>query len=273
MGIKFFKLNKALYKDNTAIVASSNTESAKYVLDTNQYTQWESIGSTDGTPETLTITLSGTLTLDRIHLTDMNFKTFTIKYKSGGVFVDFANVVGVNGATSATISESSYALDSAYYEFDAVSTTEIQVVCTHTQVVNEEKLITMFVATEELGEFTGYPRISNLRHDRSIRRKKTLSGKSIVQKQGVIFRCKISLSNYNIQNDIDLCETLFQLDTSFLIWLCGGKTGSDYFRYTQLGYGLKDIYNVDLYATLQADYVKGVYVNGVKKSLSIVEVI
>ena len=107
-GFKFFDQSKSLYKNGTTGVASSNSEAVPFMLDTNKYTQWESVASNDLTEETITITLDGEKTFNRVFLCQMNLKEFSFKYLAGAVYTDFTNVIGVNGVASAAINETDY---------------------------------------------------------------------------------------------------------------------------------------------------------------------
>lgn len=151
-GIKFFDLNLADSKTDASAVASSGNPSAGFVLDRNQYTVWRSVGSDDTTTETLEITLSESKTFDRLFLIRHNFKQFTIQYWDSG-WTDFANIIGINGVTATQISETAYATNSAYYEFDAVTTDRILITATKTQIVDEQKFLNSLWQLPSLGHW------------------------------------------------------------------------------------------------------------------------
>jgi len=121
-GIKFFDKNKADSLTGAMAIASSGDPSAGFILDRNNFTVWRSVGSDDTTTETITVTLSSSQTFNRLFLLRHNFKEFTVKYWNGFSFVNFVNVVGINGIATSGISETVYALGSSYYEFDSVTT-------------------------------------------------------------------------------------------------------------------------------------------------------
>lgn len=271
-GIKFFKLNKALKKDSTTITASSNDSLAKLMIDNSKYTRWVSSGSDDTTTETIEITLPRSETLDRILILVHNLKDFNIKYHDGSSYVHFANVVGLDGSMT-NITETAMTRASAYYEFDSVATDRIQIEATKTHTVDAEKTIETFIATQELGTFEGYPIVRALKHDRNTRVDKTLSNKVLVQKTNETTGVQIQFKNYPLANDISLCETLHDREESFLVWLCGGREGTDYFKITQRGWRIKDVLNMQVIRPLGAEYEKNVYVNGVKTSLTLLEAI
>ena len=83
----------------------------------------------------------------------------------------------------------------------------------------------------------------------------------------------MNFKTYPIQADIDIVEELHERENSFLVWLCGGRYGSEHFTIEQRGWRLRDIYNMQLSRALGANYEKGIYQNGANTRLSLVEVI
>lgn len=269
-GIKFFDQNFGLFRAGVTAVASSNTDSVNYLLDVSRYTQWESIGSNDATSETITITFPNSKTIDSLFLVDMNLKEFGIKYYDGLSFVDFTDVCGVNGVETVSISETDYSLPTAFYQFSEVSTTQIQITMTKTQEVDVDKFIGQFVATLEIGTFLGFPRVV----PESTRNETTataLSRRLVVQKTYETNKIKINFKSHPFQNDEDIVETLFDREIPFLVYPCGGRTGSSYFRIEQKNWRINDIYNVQILGALKNEYEKGVYTLGFKKSITLQE--
>lgn len=268
--VKFFEQNYALFRDGGTANASSNDAAAKFFLDISRYTQWESLGSNDLTTETITVTLKLSQLVDRLFLVDMNFKEFTIKYDNGGGFVDFTNVVGVNGVESALISETDFAHDTAYYQFDPVTTNRFQITCLKTKVADVQKVLTQFIATEELGTFEGFPRVKPS-SSRNETKAKALSRRFVVQKTYETNDVKITFKTHPFQNDLDIVEELFNREESFLVYPCGARSGSIYFKVNQMNWRLKDIYNMQLTGKLKNESEKGVYTLGFNKSITLVE--
>lgn len=271
-GIKFFDKNILATDNNTVIAASSGDSSSSFCVDLNDFTYWRSVGSNDAVTETITIDFPSSTSINRIFLKDHNFKSYTIQYNNGSTLVDFANITGLDG-TKATISESSYDKDTSYYEFDAVTTSQIVITATETQVTDAEKYLSTVICTTEIGTLDGYPQISNLFKSKNSRTSKSLSGRLIVQKSIETFRTTLNFSNYPAGNtsDIDLCYTLFDRDESFLVWLCGGRYGSDYFKYALRGIRLQDVYQVQVTNNFDDSYRKSVYSNPVKLNLKLEE--
>ena len=195
-GLKILKRSKALFEDGVTMAATSGTGSESRALDRNRFTFWRSVGSSDSVTETLILTFPSTTTIDRIFLVDHNWKSFTVKYDSGGVFVDFTSVVGLDGALGGGISETTFADNTAYYEFDSVSTTRLEITATLTQTADEDKYLNQLMATEEEGTMVGFPEIKGFTWSRNSRVKKMLSGRSLVQKSEESIKFSLDFKNY-----------------------------------------------------------------------------
>lgn len=268
--VKFFDKAKNLFKDGTSILATSGQSSAKYMLDCNKYTQWESFGSNDITNEEILITLPSNKLFNRIFMVDFNLKSFEVLYWDGASYVSFSNVIGVNGANYSGINTTSYSFDSAYFEFDAVTTDKIKIIAKTTQIANQEKYITKFLVTKEIGTFQGFPRVETA-SDRNEEKIKTIGGKWIVQKSFETVNIKINFKSHPYQNDNDILETLFDTEETFLVYPCGGRTGTNYFKIAQKTWGLKDVFNMQITGDINNKFEKGVYILGVTKDITLVE--
>lgn len=265
-GVKFFNRNQALFEFGATATASSGEVAIARALDKNPITKWRSLGSSDSSTETITVTLPDAITIDRIILQDHNFKQFQVKYDSSGMFTDFTNVLGIDGSLGGGISETAFADDTAYYEFDSVTTSSIQLTIDTTQTVDAEKFISQIIVTSEIGTFNGFPLISGITPSRNQRNRKVLSGRSIVQKGQETMAFDLDFSNYGVSKadfraDLDIAMTLFDREDPFLVWLCGGRRGSDYFRYTLRGFRLKDIYQMQTLNDYELSYRDNVYIN------------
>lgn len=265
-GIKFFEKSKCLLKDGASIVASSADAAADYVLSMNRYYRWDSIGSDDSTPETLTITLPEAATFSRLFIVDHNLKEFDVTYGSGAS--SFANVVGIDGATTG-IDEAAFAQNTAYYEFDAVTTDQINITALKTQTANQEKYITLVTVTNEIGTLVGYPSVQPTL-DFNERRSQVQSGKYITQKNYEVFAAKIAME-YTEQDDIDVFATLYEMQDPFLVWLCGGKYGTGKFSVRFKNWRLQDLYQAQTYGNMQARFRSDVYTSSPITTLTMAE--
>lgn len=259
-GIKFFKRSKCLFDDGTTLTVTSGTDAARYMLDKNTISAWRSVASNDVTTETIEITFNGSKTINRLLFLNHNWKSFTVKYFSGGSFVHFASVTGIGGSMS-NITETVFADDTAYYEFTPVITTKIQIMVTTTQVANQEKYIFQVIATEELGTLAGYPEIKLSEFDRNQRKNEMLSGRTLTQKSEDSFKTNLAFRDYPplYSADIDLIASLHDMEETFLIWLCGGRRGSTYFKKQLRGFRLQDAISVQLISNLGLHYTGNLY--------------
>ncbi len=273
-GIKFFKKSKNLYADGTQIMATSGDASALYSIDKNSFTFWRSVSSDDTTSEVITITFNASITIDRLLLIDHNWKDFNVKYFSGGSYVHFASVVGISGSQS-NITETTFAQNTSYYEFTPVTTTSVQLTVTKTQVVDAQKYISQIIFTEEIGTLDGFPIISAVEHDRNLRKKEMLSGKMLVVKSEESFKTELKFNNYpaSLSDDIDLMMELHDMENPFLVWLCGGRYGSQYFKKQIKGFRLQDVYQVQVMASIKLDYMNNMYKGPVNFSVKLEEAI
>lgn len=273
-GIKFFSRSQCLFQDGTTINCSTGQASGNFAIDRNPITYWRSVGSDDLTTEELEIVFMGDQTFDRILLLDHNFKEYNIQYFSGGMYVDFDNVVGLSGSL-ADISETVYARDTSYYEFDEVTTSKIRVQIVKTQVADEQKYLNQVIVCEELGTLVGHPDIKGTELDRQLRNQKMLSGRILSQKSDEVFEVQLDFKDYpaSLSNDIDLMFSLHDIDDTFLIWLCGGRFGSNYFRKQLRGYRLRDVFPVQMVSTVKPIYSNNVFVNSVNLSVKFQEAV
>lgn len=277
-GSKFFNTSLCLAANGaTGSSAPSNGSSTvQYCLDRNPYSYWYTSGSNDATTEVLTIFFPTSSLISRLLLLDHNFKNYTIKYLSSGVYVDFTAAVGLNGALSlGKIAETGFSDSSSYYEFDPVTTNSIQISISTTQVTNADKFLNTLIATTEIGTLAGFPTIKQVTVDRNSKIKKTLSGRFSIQKADETAAFQLSFKSYpsaTVYNvDIDLMMSLHDLDVPFLVWLCGGRRGPTYFNYTLRGFRLKDVYQMQLDKALNLSYTQSVSKNSLNAEVSFQE--
>jgi len=271
--IKFFEPSFNLLANGGALEVSSGSAAAQYAIDLNPITYWKSVGSSDSTTETLTLTLDGTHTISRLFLLDHNFKGFNIQYDVAGTWTDFTNVVGISGSLGGGIVESAFSQNTAYYEFTPVTTSKIRIRVTTAQVANAEKYVSQIVTTSEIGTFAGYPTVNPVGMDRNARMSQTLSGKVIVQKSIQTATYQIAFKNHPNQTayapDLSLSLALFDRDKPFLVWLCGGKF--NWAPYTVRGFRLQDLFQMQVSKPFAEGYQNGVYVIGVSNTLELKE--
>lgn len=275
-GIKLFDKSNNLGAEGATLLSSTGDVSSPYAIDRNPLTYWRSVGSDDLTTEILTLTFSEDKTINRILLLDHNWKQFTIKYDVSGTWTNFASVTGLDGSLSG-ITEATFADGTAYYEFSLVTTGMIQIQVLKTQVADAEKFISQIICTSELGTLVGYPEIADMPIDKNSRIQKMLSGKVLVQKSEESFGVKLAFNHYptdsTYSSDLDLMFTLFDRDDNFIVWLCGGRRGSSYFRYQVRGFRLKDAITVQMTELINPKYSDNVYTNSINLDVTLKEAV
>lgn len=246
-GIKFFGESQFVYgAANVTITASSGDAIASMALDKNPSTSWRSVSSTDLTTETLTLSFPSA-TFDRLLFRNINWKDFNVQYLSSGIWTHFAGVVGLDGSKT-NITETAFADESGYYEFNEVTTTGLRIQILKTQVANEQKYCFQILGFTELFTLLGYPDISPWGLKRNQRSKKLISGKTLIIKSEKAFEVKMGFQGYpaSYDDDLDGMFQLFNREEPFHVWLCGGRRGTTYFKYTPEGMRLQDIYLVQV---------------------------
>lgn len=272
---KIFDKSRCLGKDGATISASSGDSSSEFALDQNSETVWRSSGSNDLTTETIEVSFEEQ-EIDRIFLLAHNLKDFDIMYDLVGVWTHFASVVGIGGSLS-NITETTFAYDTAYYEFTPVTTTKIRIRANKSQVVDAEKYIAQIIVTTELGTLAGWPRVKGVDITRNPRSVKTLSGFYSIQKSLEVTSFDFEFKDYPATTtysvDIDLMMTLQDREEAFLVWLCGGKQGTTFFKYTLRGWRLQDLFQMQVAKPIKLAYSDGIYSNQINAKVEFESVI
>jgi hypothetical protein len=272
-GIKFFDLSANLLINGATVAASSGNDSAPYILGLNRDTLWQSVGSSDASTESLIIQFPVPTLIDRLFLINHNFKNYTVQWDNTG-WVNFTNVLGVTGARSGIV-ETAYALNTSYYEFTPVTTNSIKITVNTTQVANQDKFLNQLTCTSELGTLVGYPIISALNVNRSMKANQTISGKYVVEKSIETFGFDLQLKKYATSSmfapDMDLLMSLHDKETPFNAWLCGGKYGVNNFKVTLRGFRLQDVYQVQVIKPLNNTYDNNIYTTQINGAFSFYE--
>jgi len=264
-GIKVFEKSSSLFKDSGNATASSADGSVDNILSMNRNLRWDSVGSDDTTAETITITFDST-TISRIFIVDHNLKDFSITY--GASPTAFTNVVGVDGSKSGIV-ETAFSENTSYYEFDQVTTTQINITSTKTQIVDAQKYITIFVTTDEIGTFEGFPNVIPF-SDANEKRSQVVTGKYITQENFETFNAQLRVE-YTNQADIDIIDSMYESQEPFLIWLCGGKYGAANFSVDFKNWRLKDLYQVQTYDKTRTIWRGNVYIGSPVTSIKLAE--
>jgi hypothetical protein len=185
-------------------------------------------------------------------------------------FTDFS-YIPTDPGLQRTLTGSNLDSSTTYFSFDSTRVKNILIEVTTTQIANQEKFLQVLLGTNEIGTLEGFPTVNNVL-DRNIIRFRALSGKSIIQKNFEAVNIQIQFSNYPGQADMTIIETLQDSDEDFIIWLCGGREGTDYFQYLLKGWKIDDLYLGNLTNPLPLSYVRNIYINPYNTILSFSEV-
>ncbi len=302
-GIKFFEPSYCLFKDGATAIASSNSSVAGTILNYDKENGWVSSGSAQDTIETITITLPTATTFSRMFLLNHNFALYNVFY---GNYSNFSNVITLtfpygygdyideNGdyygdesgniyndgeleltAIGSGIAQANYRVNSSYYEFDEVTTDTIIIQVSRVQdpTTIVEKFLASFIITGEIGAFSidglAKPNATINANNRVV---SNINNKSIIQRGVDSFSCSLDSQYIYDQADLDLYTELFDRNEDFLVWLCGGRYGTPYFRVNAKPYRPLDVFRVRNVATLDNNYYKNLYNSGAISNLRLNEV-
>jgi hypothetical protein len=188
-----------------------------------------------------------------------NFKAFTVKYYNSVSYVDF----------STPISETTNTAENNYYSFAAVQTQYIQITITGTMVANADKVLRQFIATELIGQLTGWPVISPTL-SRNKRISTTLSGKKIIKEATGFRKEKLKIKLTSTDADLTIFETLVYANEGFLYWPCGNLESQ--FRNERIGYRMEDIYLMKISDEWTPAWYDGLYKTGMQIDVNLEEV-
>lgn len=260
--IRFFEKNKGDFSDQAVVLtASQGNDYTERATDRNDATAWMTTGSVDSDNTTFEMDFGETKRIDTIMLLKHNFKSYEVQYWDGASWTNFAT----------DIDETNYADASSFHQFAAVETDKIKLTIRGTQTANEDKYLYHFIATEEIGQFNGWPQIKRTTLSRNRLRTKMLSGKESIREQIGAFSCQLTVTTLRDSSDLTLIERLHYQNDGFLVWLSGGD--EDQFSSVRRGYRLEDIYLCKCATELVNDWYQGIYSNGIVVKFDLVEVV
>lgn len=260
--IIFFKKSKSDYSYTyVTATASEGSAYATYVLNRNNTSSWITTGSTDASLTTLTIDFSESRTITDILLLKHNFKSFTVKYWDGSAYQAF----------SPAISETTNTADDNYYEVTSQATSKIQITINSTQVVDSDKYLFQFIATEKIGRLNGWPVIKKPVVSRNRKKTMMLSGKQNIFENVGGFSCNLTITSHSNAADLTVIETLYGYSEGFLVWPGGGVESQ--FRNILQGYRMEDIFLMKCSDEYSPEYHLGMYALGTGVNMRLEEVI
>jgi hypothetical protein len=266
--IQFFKKN-IIDLDNTAVtitatdgVASSAGDSiTDYLRNRKNTSSWITTDSTDAGNTTLTVNWTADRVIDHIILVKHNFKAYTIKYWNGSTYVAFPTAIAPSSDTNETTE----------YNTASTTTSRIQIIVTGTQTPDDDKKMAQLIVTEELGQFSGWPVVSSPMLSKNRQITTMLSGKKNIVDSVGFFSCTLTVDNWKDDTDLTLVETIYDRSEGVLLWLCGGDESQ--FSSVRKGWRKEDLFLVRPSDELTNEFVKGLYVTGIKVKIKLEEVI
>lgn len=138
---KFLTKNKITSATLLSDSASTSVGNRTKLIDRNDAYQYLSVGATTGT-RTITWTPSAATSINRIFIQGINFDTFTIKYNTSSTF---STPITFTGNTRTNL----------YFEFNAVSVTNVVISVSATMTASDVIRITEFYCGTELYEMIG----------------------------------------------------------------------------------------------------------------------
>ncbi len=306
---KIFEPSRALIKNGDTVSASSGSVSEDNLIDGNKFTKYESIGSDDSTPVTLTITFSEPKTISRLFLLRHNFKSYTITpildnnildsdgfdvldsdgnaIEDSGDIVQFNNVISLFNKTVAlnnTIVETDYSIASSYYEFNPTYCLGFLITVTEAQEsvdnsVDQEKFcfqcIPTFEVNDNSGSFIEFPKLRG-QNDLIPISSKTVNRLNNINKLLPVFSANVELRTTE-QNDVSIVQHLKDRSDPFLFWANGGNFTEDEseifdFRFNSKPYRLQDVYLCQTDSGDLTQYFNDIYSNMVTIPFNLKEV-
>lgn len=259
--IIFYRMSKADFaNDNITATASQGNDYAAYPLNRSNESAWVTTTSVDADNTTWEVDWADPKTVDNIILVGHNFKSYNVKYWNGAAYVAFSPAIV---ETVNTVSTNSY-------EVTEVETTKIQIEILGTQVADADKYLRQFIATEKIGQLASWPVMKPVL-GRNRKSSKMLSGKQSIRESVGNYDLALAVKILSIADDLEIIEDLYYSNSGFLVYPCGGNESQ--FKSVRRGYRLEDIFLMKCADEWKPVYNTGIYVNGMKISIKLKEVV
>lgn len=258
----FYYKNVADYSNSIiTTIASEANDLAPRVRNRSNLTSWITTGSVDANNTTFEVDFGQPETIDTLILVKHNFKSFLVEYYDGFSWVAMPTPINPTNCVDTT----------SFYSFALTHMEKIRITIAGTQVPDSDKQLYQFIATSTIGQFVGYPVISNVKHDQNRQITKMLSGRSNVNKSLGGFSCDMTVNVWKIASDIAIAEALFNATDGFLVSLCGGNESQ--FSMRVKGYRLEDIYLCQCANDYSPNFYNGIYNSGLNNlKIGLIEV-
>ncbi len=271
--IQFFNKNIIDLESNSigititdAVASSTGQDFVDFLRDRKNYTVWGTAESTDAAGTVIDFTFGDLVDIDSIFLVGHNLKDYQIEYWTGLVWslvtkqLDNTTVAPTNDTNS-----------TSFYLINKVNTDKLRITVDGTQVVDDDKILKQIIITERIGKLTGWPLVKKPTIDTQKKRNKMLSGKSHIIETLESFSCTLDVRHWSIQDDIDIVEEIYAKRQGVLLWL--NSDTPEQFKLTLKGWRKEDIPLVRPLDNYTPEMVSGIYTNGIKTSMRLIEVI
>lgn len=248
--------------------SSPGTESIILLRNRNNVSTWATSNATATSVTTIEVNLGNIERITDILLLLINFKDFTVDY-----WDTFASM------WSNLLSETIYAKDTAYIHLDTpIETNKIRIIINDVQsAVEFDRFMSQLIITEGLltgrverpGQLLGWPKIKKPRLNTNRKVSKMLSGKVHINENVGGYQLSLTVDFWRIDNDLSIIEDIYNQREGVLVWLAGGD--EDQFATKRQGYRNIDIFLMRPTNNFEDEYVKGIYVNGLKIKVDLAE--
>lgn len=244
-----------------ATATDTGQDFVNFMRDRLNDTGWSTTGSNDAANTQIDVDLGDPYTLDTIVLVNMNFDSYTLQYHNGVSYVDFSTAINESGNTNTT----------KYHTFDEVSANLFRLIITGTQTADNDKVMSQFIFTKEVGQFNAQPNISQFRFNTERKTNKLLSGREhIVRKVGGLSVTMEFKPNKN-QSDQDLLLDIYNTNEGRLFSFVGGDDSTHPFTVT--GFRNQDIFLMAVTNDLDVAHVEGFFFHGNAMKVQLAEVL
>lgn len=257
-GVAFWEHSYSHARNGATATATTGAGIAKYVLSHRQEQRWLSVGSSNGTTESVTITLAAARDIDVISVGRHNITDITIEYWDGTAWQALTlETVNVTGGKTSHVDLAS-----------TINTDKIRVSGSNT-TTGGEKFIERVIASKKIGQLSYHPANITGAVDYNEIVAKNIAGRSLIEKGVGVQSLRIGYQFLHTQADLDLVRLIGASDGA-LVWLCGGIK-QDNFAVMQREWEYDGIYYMGAVGNVSTSYANGAFFVGASGGLSLVE--
>ncbi len=265
--IRFFNKNFFDYaEDNTTITATDDVATnegqafVNLMRDRRNTTGWKTSGSSDAANCSLLFEFGDPKQCDTLVITNTNLKSYVLETFNGTTW-----------STLSTVTDNEK--DTIFLQFTELYIYKLRITINSTIVTDADKYISQVILTSKIGpgQFETWPQIKRPEHDTNKKVSQMLSGKMSVNEGVGGFNCRLEIRYLKSEADLDLIEQLYYHKAGFLVYLSGGDESQ--FSSRRKGYRNIDLYLMRFTDNYRPEWVKSIYVNGMKLKMMLKEVV